>query len=100
RLAVAHAVPVGGFTGWRQAMPVTQWSAVKPIRPVGPPPGHPVDGDRRPQRHHGHRPRLAGPRCGARRRRRDRAPGRAGGRRPARPRRPRPAPRHRRLHRP
>ncbi|MFD8071815.1 precorrin-6y C5,15-methyltransferase (decarboxylating) subunit CbiE [Streptomyces sp. NPDC059718] len=30
RLAVAHAAPVGGFTGWRQAMPVTQWSAVKP----------------------------------------------------------------------
>lgn len=30
RLAVAHAVPVGGFTGWRQAMPVTQWSATKP----------------------------------------------------------------------
>ncbi|MGY5132782.1 precorrin-6y C5,15-methyltransferase (decarboxylating) subunit CbiE [Streptomyces nigrescens] len=30
RLAVAHAVPVGGFTGWRQAMPVTQWAAVKP----------------------------------------------------------------------
>ncbi|MED7949465.1 precorrin-6y C5,15-methyltransferase (decarboxylating) subunit CbiE [Streptomyces sp. BE303] len=30
RLAVAHAVPVGGFTGWRQAMPVTQWSAAKP----------------------------------------------------------------------
>ncbi|MFF8959086.1 precorrin-6y C5,15-methyltransferase (decarboxylating) subunit CbiE [Streptomyces sp. NPDC014894] len=30
RLAVAHAVPVGGFTGWRQAMPVTQWTAVKP----------------------------------------------------------------------
>ncbi len=29
RLAVAHAVPVGGFTGWRQAMPVTQWAAVK-----------------------------------------------------------------------
>jgi precorrin-6Y C5,15-methyltransferase (decarboxylating) len=29
RLAVAHAAPVGGFTGWRQAMPVTQWSAVK-----------------------------------------------------------------------
>ncbi|MFD7614618.1 precorrin-6y C5,15-methyltransferase (decarboxylating) subunit CbiE [Streptomyces sp. NPDC059828] len=26
RLAVAHAVPVGTFTGWRQAMPVTQWS--------------------------------------------------------------------------
>ncbi|MEU9100331.1 precorrin-6y C5,15-methyltransferase (decarboxylating) subunit CbiE [Streptomyces sp. NPDC048361] len=34
RLAVAHAVPVGGFTGWRQAMPVTQWAVVKP----GPPP--------------------------------------------------------------
>ncbi|MEU5283090.1 precorrin-6y C5,15-methyltransferase (decarboxylating) subunit CbiE [Streptomyces sp. NPDC020755] len=30
RLAVAHAVPVGGFTGWRQAMPVTQWSVIKP----------------------------------------------------------------------
>ncbi|MFH8567748.1 precorrin-6y C5,15-methyltransferase (decarboxylating) subunit CbiE [Streptomyces sp. NPDC017993] len=34
RLAVAHAVPVGGFTGWRQAMPVTQWAAVKPAGPV------------------------------------------------------------------
>jgi precorrin-6Y C5,15-methyltransferase (decarboxylating) len=33
KLAVAHAVPVGGFTGWRQAMPVTQWSAVKPNPP-------------------------------------------------------------------
>ncbi|MDT3396876.1 precorrin-6y C5,15-methyltransferase (decarboxylating) subunit CbiE [Streptomyces sp. B1866] len=30
RLAVAHAVPVGRFAGWRQAMPVTQWTAVKP----------------------------------------------------------------------
>ncbi|MFB6904146.1 precorrin-6y C5,15-methyltransferase (decarboxylating) subunit CbiE [Streptomyces bacillaris] len=30
RLTVAHAVPVGGFTGWRQAMPVTQWSVRKP----------------------------------------------------------------------
>ncbi|MFD4573899.1 precorrin-6y C5,15-methyltransferase (decarboxylating) subunit CbiE [Streptomyces sp. NPDC058417] len=30
RLAVAHAVPVGGFTGWRQAMPVTQWAVEKP----------------------------------------------------------------------
>ncbi|MFI9722836.1 precorrin-6y C5,15-methyltransferase (decarboxylating) subunit CbiE [Streptomyces sp. NPDC052396] len=29
RLAVAHATPVGGFTGWRQAMPVTQWSVTK-----------------------------------------------------------------------
>lgn len=40
RLAVAQAVPVGGFTGWRQAMPVTQWSAVKSVvesagEPVG-----------------------------------------------------------------
>ncbi|MFD9128184.1 precorrin-6y C5,15-methyltransferase (decarboxylating) subunit CbiE [Kitasatospora sp. NPDC059571] len=33
KLSVAHAVPVGGFTGWRQAMPVTQWSAVKPAEP-------------------------------------------------------------------
>jgi precorrin-6Y C5,15-methyltransferase (decarboxylating) len=30
RLAVAHAAPVGGFTGWRGAMPVTQWSVTKP----------------------------------------------------------------------
>nr|WP_307128906.1 precorrin-6y C5,15-methyltransferase (decarboxylating) subunit CbiE [Streptomyces sp. B1I3] len=36
RLAVAHAVPVGGFTGWRQAMPVTQWSVRKaPSTPSG-----------------------------------------------------------------
>ncbi|MGV9237636.1 precorrin-6y C5,15-methyltransferase (decarboxylating) subunit CbiE [Streptomyces nigra] len=31
RLAVAHAVPVGGFTGWRQAMPVTQWAVQKTL---------------------------------------------------------------------
>ncbi|AXG82555.1 precorrin-6y C5,15-methyltransferase (decarboxylating) subunit CbiE [Streptomyces paludis] len=31
RLAVAHAVPVGGFTGWRQAMPVTQWAVTKSL---------------------------------------------------------------------
>ena len=36
RLAVARAEPVGGFTGWRPAMPVTQWSIVKP----GPGAGH------------------------------------------------------------
>lgn len=40
RLAVAHAVPVGGFTGWRQSMPVTQWSAHKttagPYAPTAP----------------------------------------------------------------
>ncbi|MFE6774897.1 precorrin-6y C5,15-methyltransferase (decarboxylating) subunit CbiE [Streptomyces sp. NPDC057702] len=29
RLTVARAVPVGGFTGWRQAMPVTQWAVAK-----------------------------------------------------------------------
>ncbi len=42
RLAVAHAVPVGGFTGWRQAMPVTQWAVVKG---PGPSPGPDVDTD-------------------------------------------------------
>ncbi|MCX5262673.1 precorrin-6y C5,15-methyltransferase (decarboxylating) subunit CbiE [Streptomyces sp. NBC_00199] len=31
RLAVAHAVPVGAFTGWRQAMPVTQWAVHKTL---------------------------------------------------------------------
>ncbi|MFH9420413.1 precorrin-6y C5,15-methyltransferase (decarboxylating) subunit CbiE [Streptomyces sp. NPDC017529] len=36
RLAVAHAVPVGGFTGWRQAMPVTQWSVTKSLSPAAP----------------------------------------------------------------
>ncbi|MBO6727545.1 MAG: precorrin-6y C5,15-methyltransferase (decarboxylating) subunit CbiE [Rhizobiaceae bacterium] len=30
RLAVAHASPVGSLTGWRPAMPVTQWSWSKP----------------------------------------------------------------------
>jgi len=30
RLGVAHAVPVGGFSGWKPAMPVTIWSGVKP----------------------------------------------------------------------
>ena len=29
RLSVARAAPVGGLTGWRPAMPVTQWSWVK-----------------------------------------------------------------------
>ena len=28
RLAVSRAEPVGGLTGWRPAMPVTQWSLV------------------------------------------------------------------------
>jgi precorrin-6Y C5,15-methyltransferase (decarboxylating) len=30
RLAVQRAGPVGGFTGWKSAMPVTIWSVVKP----------------------------------------------------------------------
>lgn len=29
RIAVSHADPVGGLTGWHPAMPVTQWSVVK-----------------------------------------------------------------------
>jgi precorrin-6B C5,15-methyltransferase / cobalt-precorrin-6B C5,C15-methyltransferase len=41
RISVAHAAPVGGFTGWRQAMPVTQWSAV---RPADPPDAEPAAG--------------------------------------------------------
>lgn len=36
RLQITRATPVGRFTGWRPAMPVTQWVAVKPI---GPEPG-------------------------------------------------------------
>ncbi|ADB73344.1 bifunctional cobalt-precorrin-7 (C(5))-methyltransferase/cobalt-precorrin-6B (C(15))-methyltransferase [Geodermatophilus obscurus] len=35
RLSVAHAAPVGGYTGWRPAMPVTIWSAVRPAVPAG-----------------------------------------------------------------
>ena len=30
RIAVSRAEPVGGKTGWRAAMPVTQWVWVKP----------------------------------------------------------------------
>lgn len=30
RIAVAQAAPVGGMNGWRPAMPVTQWTWVKP----------------------------------------------------------------------
>lgn len=30
KLAVSRAVPVGGFTGWRAMMPVTQWTVTKP----------------------------------------------------------------------
>jgi precorrin-6B C5,15-methyltransferase / cobalt-precorrin-6B C5,C15-methyltransferase len=34
RIAIARAEPVAGMTGWRPAMPVTQWSWAKP-RPRG-----------------------------------------------------------------
>jgi precorrin-6Y C5,15-methyltransferase (decarboxylating) len=30
RIAVQRVEPVGGFSGWKAAMPVTIWSAVKP----------------------------------------------------------------------
>ncbi|MBO22840.1 MAG: cobalamin biosynthesis bifunctional protein CbiET [Rhodospirillaceae bacterium] len=30
RIAVSHADPLGELTGWRPAMPVTQWGATKP----------------------------------------------------------------------
>jgi precorrin-6Y C5,15-methyltransferase (decarboxylating) len=30
RLEVAHAAPLGGFTGWRPQMPVVTWSVRKP----------------------------------------------------------------------
>ncbi len=31
RISVAHAAPLGGFDGWRTAMPVTLWAAVKQV---------------------------------------------------------------------
>jgi len=34
RLQVARAGPVGGLTGWRAAMPVTQWTWTKPVAAV------------------------------------------------------------------
>jgi precorrin-6Y C5,15-methyltransferase (decarboxylating) len=30
RIEIARATPIGRFTGWRPAMPVTQWAAVRP----------------------------------------------------------------------
>ena len=30
RLSIARAEPIGGMTGWRPALPVTQWAWVKP----------------------------------------------------------------------
>jgi precorrin-6Y C5,15-methyltransferase (decarboxylating) len=35
RISVQRAEPVGGFTGWRPAMPVTQWSYTKPSTEQG-----------------------------------------------------------------
>ena len=32
RIDIARAAPVGQMTGWRPAMPVTQWSWVKPAK--------------------------------------------------------------------
>ena len=29
RIATSRAKPVGSFTGWQQAMPVTQWSVAR-----------------------------------------------------------------------
>jgi precorrin-6Y C5,15-methyltransferase (decarboxylating) len=30
RIEIAHAQPIGGFTGWRPQLPVVQWAATKP----------------------------------------------------------------------
>ena len=30
RIAVSHVRPVGGFSGWKPSMPVTQWRVIKP----------------------------------------------------------------------
>jgi precorrin-6Y C5,15-methyltransferase (decarboxylating) len=30
QIAISHAAPVGGFTGWRAPLPVVQWEARKP----------------------------------------------------------------------
>lgn len=35
RIAVEHAAPLGGFTGWQPARTVTQWSFVKPYCATG-----------------------------------------------------------------
>ena len=32
RIDIARAAPVGQMTGWRPAMPVTQWSWTKPAK--------------------------------------------------------------------
>ncbi len=38
RIATSRAKAVGGFTGWQQAMPVTQWSVTKPASAKPQPP--------------------------------------------------------------
>ena len=38
RIATSRARAVGRFTGWQQAMPVTQWSVTKPAEPGEPQP--------------------------------------------------------------
>jgi precorrin-6Y C5,15-methyltransferase (decarboxylating) len=35
RIGVSRAKAMGGFTGWQQAMPVTQWSVTKPVANPG-----------------------------------------------------------------
>ena len=30
QIAIAHAEPVGRYSGWRAAMPIVQWRFVKP----------------------------------------------------------------------
>ena len=30
QIAIAHAEPVGRYSGWRAAMPIVQWRLVKP----------------------------------------------------------------------
>ena len=30
KLAVSYQAPLGGFTAWRPALPITQWQVVKP----------------------------------------------------------------------
>lgn len=35
RIGISQAAPIGGFTGWRPAMPVTQWSVSRPMAGSG-----------------------------------------------------------------
>ncbi|SDH64847.1 precorrin-6Y C5,15-methyltransferase (decarboxylating) [Sinosporangium album] len=43
RISAAHASPIGGFTGWRSAMPVTIWTVAKPL--AAPIPADHITGD-------------------------------------------------------